>query len=522
MAAQDLPINTSATAIQLAETIFGAGATIENATYTGDPLSSGIYSQGATIGENVAPADTGVILSTGHVGSFTNAAGVENQFAAITTDTSGTDNLAAFNAEAGSSTFDASYLDVDFRTDADVMTMQFVFSSEEYPEFTNSIYQDFVGVWINGSKVEIGVGDGDIDPGNVNASTNANLFVDNTNSDFNTEMDGFTLTLSLTIPVSSSGVNSLRIAIADVADPNYDSSLLIAANSVQTALVAQTDTYSANANATKTIDVLANDLAAPSASLTITHINDTPVSSGSTVLLPSGQQVQVNGDGTLTLIADGDIEDYAFTYKVSDGTNNDIGIVNVSQVPCFVAGTLIDTPAGPVLVENLKAGDFVTTRDHGPMPLRWTGQRKTRAEGAFAPISIAADTYGSHGRLLVSPLHRILIRDVLAQLLFGEEEVLVAARDLVNGTSVLRRAGGSVTYVHLLFDQHQVVYAEGLATESFLPGPQTKHSFESEIVDEICALFPDLDPVTGNGYGPPARRALRRFEAQLLAKAQAA
>jgi len=522
MAAQDLPIDTSATAIELAQTIFGAGVTVENATYTGDPLSSGIYSQGDTIGENVAPSDTGVILSTGHAGSFTNASGVENQFAATTTDTSGANNVSQFNNEATLNTYDASFLDVDFRTDADVMTMQFVFSSEEYPEFTGSIYQDFVGVWINGTKVEIDVGNGDIDPGNVNNSTNANFFVDNTSSDFNTEMDGFTLTLSLTIPVSSTGVNSLRIAIADVADANYDSNLLIAANSVQTALVAETDSYTANANATKTIDVLANDIADPTATLTITHINGTPVTGGSTVLLPSGQQVQVNTDGTLTLIADGDLEDYAFTYKVSDGTHNDTGIVNVSQVPCFVAGTLIDTPMGPVAVEHLGAGDLVTTRDHGPMPLRWTGQRTAMAEGAFAPISIAADTYGSHGRLLVSPLHRILIRDVMAQLLFGEDEVLVAARDLVNGTSVLRREGGSVTYVHLLFDQHQVVYAEGLATESFLPGPQTKHSFEAEIVDEICTLFPELDPVTGAGYGPPARRTLRPFEAQLLVKAQAA
>jgi len=522
MPAQDLPIDTTATAVELAQTIFGAGVTVDNATYTGDPLSSGIYTQGDTIGENVAPSDTGVILSTGHVGSFTNAAGVENQFAATTTDTSGPDNVAQFNAEATARTFDAAYLDVDFRTDADLMTMQFVFSSEEYPEFTSSIYQDFVGVWINGTKVEIDAGNGDIDPGNVNTGTNANLFVDNTGSDFNTEMDGFTLTLSLTIPVSSTGVNSLRIAIADVADPNYDSNLLIAANSVQTALVAQADTYSAHPNETKTVDVLANDVADPTASLTITHINGTPVTSGSTVLLPSGQQVQVNGDGTLTLIADSDVEDYAFTYKVSDGTTSDTGIVNVSQVPCFVAGTLIDTPAGPRPVETLQAGDLVTTRDQGPLPLRWTGQRTTAATGPFAPISIAADTYGSHGRLMVSPLHRILIRDVLAQLLFGEEEVLVAARDLVNGTSVLRREGGSVTYVHLLFDQHQVVYAEGLATESFLPGPQTKHSFEAEIVDEICALFPDLDPVTGDGYGPPARRALRAFEAQLLTKVLAA
>ena len=73
-----------------------------------------------------------------------------------------------------------------------------------------------------------------------------------------------------------------------------------------------------------------------------------------------------------------------------------------------------------------------------------------------------------------------------------------------------------------MFDRHQVVFTEGLATESFLPGPQTTKSLEREIVDEICAIFPELDPVTGAGYGTAARRTLRHFEANLLRKAQAA
>jgi hypothetical protein len=73
-----------------------------------------------------------------------------------------------------------------------------------------------------------------------------------------------------------------------------------------------------------------------------------------------------------------------------------------------------------------------------------------------------------------------------------------------------------VEYVHILFDRHQVVFSEGLATESFLPGPQTAQSFEAEIVAEICALFPEIDPETGAGYSPAARRTLKRYEARLL------
>jgi hypothetical protein len=73
-----------------------------------------------------------------------------------------------------------------------------------------------------------------------------------------------------------------------------------------------------------------------------------------------------------------------------------------------------------------------------------------------------------------------------------------------------------VEYVHLLFDRHQVIYSEGLATESFLPGPQAAHSFERALVEEICTLFPEFDPETGNGYSPSVRRVLRGYEAQVL------
>ena len=97
--------------------------------------------------------------------------------------------------------------------------------------------------------------------------------------------------------------------------------------------------------------------------------------------------------------------------------------------------------------------------------------------------------------------------------------MLVAARHLVNGRSVRRIEGGMVEYVHLLFDAHEVVFSEGLPTESFLPGPQTTAVFEADILDEICTLFPELDPRTGDGYGPAARRTLKEFEGRVLARA---
>ena len=399
--------------------------------------------------------------------------------------------------------------------------MQFVFSSEEYPEFENSIYQDFVGVWVNGAMVPMDVGNGDVDPGNVNTVNNINMYVNNQNDTYNTEMDGFTITLTLTMNVVPDSLNSIRIAIADVSDNQYDSNLLIAANSIQGDLIAMSDNVDLFPEGEKTINVLGNDSNTGPGSLTITHINGVSVVAGDVITLPTGQTVRLNADGTFTVTGDGDVENFNFTYTVDNGAISDVGFVNATSVPCFVAGTMIATPEGERAAETLKPGDLVLTQDDGPQPLRWIGTRTVAAVGDFAPIHIRANTFGTHRDLLVSPLHRVLIRDSLAELLFGDAEVLVAARDLVNDRSVLRRPGGEVTYVHLLFDRHQVVFSEGLETESFLPGPQTSKSFEAEIVDEICALFPEIDRDTGAGYSPAARRTLKRFEATLWRTAQA-
>lgn len=519
----ELNYQTSASAIQMAQTIFGDGVNVESASYSGWSQSSAIYSNGDALAPGATPGDSGVILSTGRASSYTRSSGDPNRSGSTSTNTSGENNNADFNAAAGTNTYDASYLDISFTVDDPTvtqMTMQFIFASEEYPEFQNSVYQDFVGVWVNGAQVDMGVGNGDADPGNINSANNENLFLDNTGDDYNTEMDGLTVTMTLTMNIVPGALNTIRIGIADVSDSSYDSNLLIAADSVQTALVANDDSATLFPTGSQTIDVLANDENNSGGTLSITHLNGVAVNAGDTVTLNTGQTLQLNANGTITVFGDGDTEDFNFTYGVTNTTNNDTGLVNVSSVPCFVAGTLIMTPAGERPVERLVLGELVDTQDSGPQPLRWIGRRTVRAQGDMAPIRIRAGTFGDHRDLLVSPQHRVLVRDSLAELLFGEGEVLVAAKDLINDHSVTRVEGRAVTYVHLMFDQHQVIYSEGLATESFLPGPQTTDLFEQPIVDEICAIFPELDPATGQGYSPAARRTLRKFEAQVLMSAQ--
>ena len=524
VAGVELTYNTSASATAMAEAIFGDSVQVVSASYTGATSSSAIFSNGDTISPGVVPGSSGVILSTGNAASFTSTGSQSNTSTQTTTNTSGPNNVASFNEAAGTSTYDASYLDVSFIPTGDVMTIQFVFASEEYPEYSNSIYNDVVLVEVNGEIIPLSVTQSAPSVIGVNQTNNVNLYNDNTQDQYNTEMDGFTVTMTMTIPVTAGEVNTIRIGIADASDSNYDSNLLIAADSIQTDLVAIQDDVTMQEGVTKVVDVLANDLNATGGTMVITHINGIAVVAGDTVNLQTGQSVTLNADGTFSITTDSDNDTVSFTYETAavSGTGavleTDVGFVTVTTVPCFVAGTAIATPAGPRAVEALGPGDLVLTKDAGAQPVRWAGRRRVAATGRMAPILIEAGTFGEHGTLMVSPLHRILVTGGLAELLFAEPEVLVAARDLVNDRSVRRIEGGEVEYVHIMFDAHQVVFAEGLATESFLPGPQTTRLFEREIVEEICAIFPELDPMTGAGYGPAARRTLCAYEGRLIAR----
>lgn len=281
------------------------------------------------------------------------------------------------------------------------------------------------------------------------------------------------------------------------------------------------DSVTVSINGSATVDVLANDTGPGNSTLAVIAIEGIAVLPGDTITLATGQTVTLNANGTLTVTGDGDVETVSFSYTIASGGGSgivDTAFVTIDAIPCFVRGSRILTDRGYRRVENLREGDMVRTMDEGYQPVRWSGRRRVAAQGAFAPIRIRAGTFGAKRDLWVSPQHRMLIADLWAELMFGEREVLVAAKDLVNGGSVQRLESDSeVEYHHLLFDSHQVIYAEGLATESFLPGPMTLDAFDGAVQAEICALFPELDPETGLGYGAAARLTLKSYEAGLLA-----
>ncbi|WP_103258628.1 choice-of-anchor L domain-containing protein [Tabrizicola aquatica] len=517
--ASELPIQTGVSAMQLAEAMFGTGIQILNATYNGDPLSAGIYTQGDTIAPAVTPADSGVILSTGRAADFTNASGDVNISAGTTTDTAGVDGDSSMNELAGAATFDGAIFQADFIPAGSTLTMQITFSSEEYLEYVGSGFNDAVGVWVNGQKAELTVGNGDISIDNINPTTNSNLYVDNANDVYNTEMDGFTVTLTLKAPVVPGEVNTIKIGIADGGDTAYDSNLLIAGASVQTAVIAQDDAFTVARNNLTEVDLVANDTNTAGGTLTITKINGIPVTAGDYVILPSGLGIVVNADGTITAVAEGEdaLGEASFSYEVmnQDGIT-DVGFVSGEVVPCFVQGTRIETVRGPVPVEDIAVGDLVLTLDHGFQPVVWHGVRQVPSRGAMAAVRIPAGAFGDHGALSVSPQHRLHFSGWRAQLYAGEDEVLVKAIHLVRaGRLAQDHSGAMVTYHHLLFGRHEILCAEGMWSESYYPGPTTLAGHDAEVQEELLALFPELaaDPAK---YGPSARTEVRAHVAALL------
>jgi len=185
-------------------------------------------------------------------------------------------------------------------------------------------------------------------------------------------------------------------------------------------------------------------------------------------------------------------------------------------VACFTHGTLIATSEGERPIEDLVAGDLIITLDHGYQPIRWIGNTTVEATGRLAPIAIEAGTLGNTRRLLVSPQHRMLLKVWQADLYFGHSEMLAAARMLVNDTTIRPQEGGKVTYYHMLFDAHEIVYAEGAPSESFHPGHMGWGALHEETRQEILELFPQLENENLDAYGSIARCSLKAEEAKLL------
>ncbi|MFS4436976.1 Hint domain-containing protein [Paracoccaceae bacterium GXU_MW_L88] len=167
---------------------------------------------------------------------------------------------------------------------------------------------------------------------------------------------------------------------------------------------------------------------------------------------------------------------------------------------CFTLGTLMSTPEGPRAIETLTPGDLVITSDHGPQPLRWIGRKTLITTEKSRAVRIAAGALGDGlptADLVVSPQHRILVTSRAAKRLFGDAEALVTARKLLPLDGVSEEPLHQVTtYLHLVFDAHEVVYANGAPAESLYLGETAFEMLDDDAIDELIEIFGEDLPGT--------------------------
>jgi len=226
-------------------------------------------------------------------------------------------------------------------------------------------------------------------------------------------------------------------------------------------------------------------------------------------------------DGGATITYDsGNAENGTVTF--SDLTTLTFTNIENVVVPCFTPGTLLLTQNGQTAVEDLRIGDLVETLEHGLQPVRWIGTKVLCAEDlklnpALHPIRIRAGALGPNQPnrdMRVSPQHRMLLSGAQTELWFASEKVLSCAKHLTHLPGVARDAVETVTYIHFMFDQHEVVKADNAWTESFQPGDMVD---ADDVFEELVALFPELGHAEGRAKYQTAWPSLKRHEAQLLA-----
>lgn len=216
-----------------------------------------------------------------------------------------------------------------------------------------------------------------------------------------------------------------------------------------------------------------------------------------TLMAPDGDLVEVLvlaiGSRRLALPLSPLLHRHAYSLIATDPRPGPIRLADV-VAGAFARGTriaLADGTQSPV--EDLEPGALVITRDHGAQRLVWKGVVQLRAEGGFAPVTVEAGVMGNPAPLTVSPHHRLFLYRRDARDLAGAAELLVQARHLVDGRTILRREGGWIEYFSLVFAAHEVIYAEGIPCESLMVCPSVLTRLPEDLAAPLRAAFPGLD-----------------------------
>lgn len=243
MAQAQITVTPNQTALQLANTLVATsgtlGVTVSNATLTCDSNANGLFTGVSNLGFN-----NGIVLGNGNVATSGGNYGIDGLPSNFASMTLGTPGDAALNALVTFPTYDACVLEFDLQPVGSFVEFEYVFGSEEYPEFNCSSFNDVFAFYISGPGFAVPTNIALI-PGTTlpvctnnindgtggNCSNYTNLYVNNIDT-FLT-MDGFTTPLIAHANVTSGQTYHLKMAIADVADGVYSSFVVLKANSLK-------------------------------------------------------------------------------------------------------------------------------------------------------------------------------------------------------------------------------------------------------------------------------------------------
>lgn len=189
----------------------------------------------------------------------------------------------------------------------------------------------------------------------------------------------------------------------------------------------------------------------------------------------------------------------------------------IEDVMCFTPAAKIMTPDGPRHAGDLQPGDLIVTRDNGAKPLAWVGQ-KTLSMGSLindpslAPVTIKAGALGNGlpvSDLTISPNHRILVSAQKRDVMMNAPEVLMSAQSLLGHKGVAQSVPNGVTYLHLMFEQHELIMSEGAWSESFQPTKAAISGVESQQKADLFTLFPDLKALNSDSFQHSVRPEIK-------------
>ena len=292
----------------------------------------------------------------------------------------------------------------------------------------------------------------------------------------------------------------------------------------------------ANANYQDQVTILAYDADGNLLAVTLTPVDSSVVSvSGSTAtaILGAGSGGSMGGnvmdsstEGNVAVSISGDVSQIVIVYSNGPSADSNpiqqqIGFGDLSfdlepAVICFVRGSRILTTKGEVAVEDLKVGDLIATADHGACPLRWVGNKRVSGRGNLAPVRFETDAIGNKRPLFLSPQHRVVMSGWMAEYYAGYNEVLATARHLINGKNIRQIEMNEVEYYHLMFDRHEVIFAENAACESLFISEMSLRGMGPDGRHEIDTLFPEL-LTNPQLFGHTVRPCLREYEARFVA-----